>query len=61
SEMHNKVKLNRWNNGTVIVEVMDPIDLPEEMNAKQLATHVHSIMAKKIAQLNIEAEKLDNA
>jgi 1-acyl-sn-glycerol-3-phosphate acyltransferase len=33
SEMHNKVKLNRWNNGTVIVEVMDPIDLPEGMSA----------------------------
>jgi 1-acyl-sn-glycerol-3-phosphate acyltransferase len=60
SEMHNKVKLNRWNNGTVIVEVMDPIDLPEGMSAKQLATHVHSIMATKITQLNIEAEKTDN-
>ena len=61
SEMHNKIKFNRWNNGTVIIEVMEPIDLPEEMNAKQLAQHVHSIMSAKIAQLNIEAEKLDNA
>jgi 1-acyl-sn-glycerol-3-phosphate acyltransferase len=60
SEMHNKIKFNRWNNGTVIVEVMDPIDLPKGLSAKQLAAHVHSIMAKKIAQLNIEAEKLDN-
>jgi 1-acyl-sn-glycerol-3-phosphate acyltransferase len=40
---------------------MEPIDLPEEMNAKQLAQHVHSIMSAKIVQLNIEAEKLDNA
>lgn len=61
SEMHNKVKFNRWNNGTVIIEIMDPVDLPEEMNAKQLAQHVHSIMSAKIAQLNVEAEKLDNA
>jgi len=61
SEMHNKVKFNRWNNGTVIIEIMDPVDLPEEMNAKQMAQHVHSIMSTKIAQLNVEAEKLDNA
>jgi 1-acyl-sn-glycerol-3-phosphate acyltransferase len=61
SEMHNKVKFNRWNNGTVIVEVMDPIDLPKGMSAKQLADHVHSIMAEKIAQLNIQAEELENA
>lgn len=61
SEMHNKIKFNRWNNGTVIIEVMEPIDLPEQMNAKQLAHHVHSIMSAKITQLNIEAEKLDNA
>jgi 1-acyl-sn-glycerol-3-phosphate acyltransferase len=61
SEMHNKIKFNRWNNGTVIIEAMEPIDLPEVMNAKQLAQHVHSIMSAKIVQLNIEAEKLDNA
>jgi len=60
SEMHNKVKFNRWNNGTVIVEVMDPVDLPEGMSAKQLAKHLHSIMATKITQLNVEADKLDN-
>jgi 1-acyl-sn-glycerol-3-phosphate acyltransferase len=61
SEMHNKIKFNRWNNGTVIIEVMDPVDLPEGISAKNLADYLHSIMSTKIAQLNIEAEKLDNA
>jgi 1-acyl-sn-glycerol-3-phosphate acyltransferase len=61
SEMHDKIKFNRWNNGTVIIEVMDPVDLPEGMSAKKLADYLHSIMSTKIAQLNIEAEKLDNA
>jgi 1-acyl-sn-glycerol-3-phosphate acyltransferase len=61
SEMHKKVKLNRWNNGTVIVEVMDPIELPEGMSARELAIYFHSIMSTKIDQLNVEAEKLDNA
>ncbi|MFT6086866.1 MAG: 1-acyl-sn-glycerol-3-phosphate acyltransferase [Glaciecola sp.] len=61
SEMHNKIKFNRWNNGTVIIEVLDPVDLPEGMSAKKLADYLHSIMSTKIAQLNIEADKLDNA
>jgi 1-acyl-sn-glycerol-3-phosphate acyltransferase len=45
SELHNKVKFNRWNNGTVIIQVMEPIDLPEDMSAKQLASHFHSIVS----------------
>lgn len=61
SEMHDKVKLNRWDNGTVIIEVMDPVELPLDKNAKQLAEHFHSIMTKKITQLNTEAEQQDKA
>ncbi len=61
SELHDKVHFNRWNNGTVVIEVMPPVAIPDGMNAKQLAEHFHSIMSDKIKQLNIEAEKLDNA
>ncbi|MFT5276784.1 MAG: 1-acyl-sn-glycerol-3-phosphate acyltransferase [Glaciecola sp.] len=61
SEMHNKVRFNRWNNGTVIIQVMEPVDLPDGMNAKVLASHFHSIVAAKIAELNTEVKQLDNA
>jgi 1-acyl-sn-glycerol-3-phosphate acyltransferase len=61
SEMHNKVKLNRWNNGTVIVQIMAPIELPEDMSAKKLAGHFHSIVSAKIEELNTEVKQLDNA
>ncbi len=61
SEMHNKVRFNRWDNGTVIIQVMEPVDLPDGMNAKVLASHFHSIVAAKIAELNAEVEQLDNA
>ena len=61
SEMHNKVKLNRWNNGTVIIEVMDPVETNDELSAQQQASHFHALMAAKIYQLNEEAEKLDKA
>jgi 1-acyl-sn-glycerol-3-phosphate acyltransferase len=60
SELHNKVKFNRWNNGTVIIEVMDPVELPEGISAKALANQLHTVMGEKITQLNIEAEQLDN-
>lgn len=61
SNTHKKIRFNRWNNGTVIIEVMDPIELPEDMNAKQLAAHFHAIMATKFNQLSEEAEQLDKA
>lgn len=60
SELFEKIKFNRWDNGTVIVEVMDPVELPEGMNAKQLAQHFNAIFSLKISQLNQEAEQLDS-
>ncbi|MBF7074946.1 1-acylglycerol-3-phosphate O-acyltransferase [Glaciecola sp. MH2013] len=59
SELHNKVKLNRWNNGTVVIEALAPIEMPEGMSAKELSVYYHEIMAKKIAELNIEAQNID--
>ncbi len=56
SEQHNKVRLNRWNNGEVIVEMLPPIDTAgySRENVRELAEHCHQLMADKIAQLNAE-------
>ena len=54
------IKLNRWNNGVVIIEMLDPvptIGLTKE-NAKELTSKVHRIMSDKLEQLNQEASKL---
>lgn len=61
SEMHNKVKFNRWDNGSVIIQVMAPVDLPEDMGPKELANHFHSIVSAKIEELNAEVKQIDNA
>ncbi|BES86544.1 1-acyl-sn-glycerol-3-phosphate acyltransferase [Pectobacterium araliae] len=56
STTSNKVKLNRWNNGLVIVEMLPPIDTRAytKDQVRELATHCHDVMAAKIAELDVE-------
>jgi 1-acyl-sn-glycerol-3-phosphate acyltransferase len=55
SDNHNTIKFNRWNNGTVIVEVMDPVTLDENDNAKQVAQKFEQIITEKYKALTEEA------
>jgi 1-acyl-sn-glycerol-3-phosphate acyltransferase len=50
------IKLNRWNNGHVIVEILDPIDTSEfaRENVRKLATLCRNVMKEKLAQLDEE-------
>ncbi|HAT40119.1 MAG TPA: 1-acyl-sn-glycerol-3-phosphate acyltransferase [Rheinheimera sp.] len=50
-----KIKLNRWNNGKIIIEFLPPVQ-PQELGVpvRQLAEHVHAQMKAKIAQLDEE-------
>lgn len=56
SNTHNKVKLNRWNNGLVIVEMLPPVDTSgyDKNEARKLATHCRELMRAKIDELNKE-------
>lgn len=61
-----KIKLNRWNNGYVIVEMLTPIDTkpyaemqnPKEA-ARALALHCHAVMKTRIAELDAEVATLE--
>jgi len=61
STTHNKIDLNRWNNGKVICEMMEPIDSSQfsKDNVRAFAEHCHHIMAQRLAELDAEiaAEK----
>jgi 1-acyl-sn-glycerol-3-phosphate acyltransferase len=59
SNQHGTIKLNRWNNGKIIIEFLDPIHLSEESknSLRQTANEVHALMKDKIDKLNEEAEK----
>ncbi|WP_391089342.1 1-acylglycerol-3-phosphate O-acyltransferase [Vibrio sp. NH-UV-68] len=61
SSTHNKFDLNRSNNGIVITEMLEPIDVSNYKlsDARALAEHCHTLMAKKIAQLDAEVAELE--
>lgn len=61
STLHNKVDLNRWDNGPVICEVLDPIDTSgyNRENLKELIEQCHSIMQAKIIALDAEVAQLE--
>lgn len=50
-----QLKLNRWNNGKVIVQLMAPVSLPDgQLNIRQFAENMHQKMAQQIALLDTE-------
>lgn len=63
SSTHNKVKWNRLNNGVVICEELDPIDVSayNKENVRELAQYCHDLMEKRIAELDAEVAHLEKA
>lgn len=55
------IKLNRWNNGHVIVEMLDPVSIEgyEKSQVRELSQACHSLMSKKLDELNQEVESLN--
>ncbi|MGE9550297.1 1-acylglycerol-3-phosphate O-acyltransferase [Erwinia amylovora] len=56
SNTHNKIKLNRLNNGLVIVEMLPPVDTSAfaDQSVRKLATHCRELMAARLEALNAE-------
>lgn len=63
STTHNKVDLNRWNNGKVICEMLEPIDSSQfnKENVREFAEYCHNIMAQRLAELDAEVAATENA
>ncbi|WP_135455514.1 1-acylglycerol-3-phosphate O-acyltransferase [Vibrio echinoideorum] len=61
STTHNKIDLNRVNNGIVITEMLEPIDVSgyKISDARELANRCHAIMAEKIAELDNEVARIE--
>jgi 1-acyl-sn-glycerol-3-phosphate acyltransferase len=57
------IKLNRLNNGHVLIEILDPIstDPYELANAKELAQRCHQLMLIKAQQLDQKVSHLNNS
>ena len=63
SNTNGKVKLNRWNNGHVIVEMLPPVDTTgyTKDRLRELSEHCHKLMADKIAELDAEVAQREAA
>jgi len=61
SNTHKQVNLNRWNNGEVIVEMLEPIDITQykKREIRRLMEDSHAIMLAKYHQLNKEVNRPD--
>ncbi|OZB36739.1 MAG: 1-acyl-sn-glycerol-3-phosphate acyltransferase, partial [Alishewanella sp. 34-51-39] len=47
-------KLNRWNNGKVIIQMQAPVELSKEQNIRQFAKDLRNQMAAQISALDAE-------
>jgi len=56
-------KLNRWNNGYAIVEMMEPIATADydKKKVRELAKHCHSLMNDKLSELDQEVKTLNTS
>lgn len=63
SDTSNKVNLNRWNNGLVIVEMLPPVDTSNwsKDQVRELAAHCRQLMEAKIDALNKEVAEREAA
>ena len=59
SNTHNKIDLNRWNNGVMIIELMSPKRMDDSKSVKQWAEWYHGEMKQKIASLDREVEGIE--
>lgn len=57
----NNIKINRWNNGQMIVEMLDPIETKNmtKDNAREVMDYCYQIMSAKITQLDQEVAQLN--
>ncbi|WP_088329606.1 1-acylglycerol-3-phosphate O-acyltransferase [Lacimicrobium sp. SS2-24] len=61
SNLHNKIRLNRWNNGVVLVEVTAPVELDKSRSVKEWSDYFHAQMQEKIRALDEEVAELEAA
>jgi 1-acyl-sn-glycerol-3-phosphate acyltransferase len=61
SDLNNgKINANRWNNGIVIIESLDPIALDYSKSAKETSKQFHAIMLSAFTRVSEEAKTLSN-
>lgn len=60
TNLHEKIKLNRWDNGTMLVEILPPIMLDESKTAKEWADFFRDHMQQNIDRLEEELRQIES-
>ncbi|MCV2884434.1 1-acylglycerol-3-phosphate O-acyltransferase [Aestuariibacter sp. AA17] len=60
SNLHNKVNLNRWDNGTLLIKVCEPESMDDSKDIKGWAEYFRDKMKKEIQVLDARVEELEN-
>lgn len=61
SNLHNKIKWNRWNNGVVLVDIDAPVAMTDEHSLKEWIAIFHQRMESKFTQLDAEVAELEKS
>ncbi|CCQ11432.1 1-acyl-sn-glycerol-3-phosphate acyltransferase [Pseudoalteromonas luteoviolacea B = ATCC 29581] len=56
---HRLIKLNRWDNGTIFIDMLPPIKLDENVSAREHAESTHRLMAERIAKLDEKVREVN--
>ncbi|MFC3033184.1 1-acylglycerol-3-phosphate O-acyltransferase [Pseudoalteromonas fenneropenaei] len=54
---HKAIKLNRWDNGTIYIDMLAPMYLDSQVSARDHAAAVHQLMAARIAELDAKVRE----
>ena len=58
SDTQTTIKLNRWDNGSVYIDILPPIEIDDSRNAKEWAEICHQQMQQHLEKLNAEVAQL---
>ena len=61
SNLHNKVKWNRWDNGIVLIDISAPVPLTEAHSIKEWMIHFNNEMKQKFDTLNTQVAELEKS
>ena len=61
SNLHNKVKWNRWDNGIVLIDISAPVPLTEAHSIKEWMVHFNNEMKQKFDTLNTQVAELEKS
>jgi 1-acyl-sn-glycerol-3-phosphate acyltransferase len=56
SRLYDKIKLNRWDNGTLLIELSEPEFMDENKSVKQNAEYFHQKMQQQIKKVDAEVD-----